>query len=119
MRQSLKQEPHGIPWNYLGTWSFGGFPGKNPKTSPSNSDIPIIVTCKQERCCAIHKWDVLGKGAKLGADFAGSCGISSQKQIQRQRSWDNTNCFQTEPEVPHFGLKLPDLDPGIQGCSAG
>lgn len=66
MRQSFKQEPHGIPWNHLGTWCFlwgGGFQEKPQNLS--NSDILIIVVYKQERCFVIHKWDVLGKGAGL------------------------------------------------------
>lgn len=66
MRQSLKQEPRGIPWNYLGMWCFGGVSRKKPQISPNYSGIIVIVIYKQERCFIIHKWDVLGKGAGLG-----------------------------------------------------
>lgn len=45
MRQSLKQEPHGIPWNSLGTWSFGGVSRKKHPKPVQVIPIFLLLLC--------------------------------------------------------------------------
>lgn len=85
MRQSLKQEPRGIPLNCLGTWYFEGRFPENPPKLVQVIQILLLLFCinRKDASLSINGmcWEKgpVCAGAKLGADFAGSCGISSQK----------------------------------------